>query len=582
MHRILAVTVAALACLSFAGREAVRAQPPPPRPGDRQASAAPSDPRFEWFAYEGHDPVYDAFPERAGEYRNPILAGFYPDPSIARVEDDYYLVNSSFSYYPGVPIFHSRDLVRWSQIGHVFDRPSQIGLDRLGISRGIFAPDLTYHAGTFYLVTTLADGGGNFVVTASNPAGPWSDPVWLRDIDGIDPSLFFDEDGRAYLLNNGPPPEAPRYDGHRAIWLQEFDLTAKKPVGERTVLVNGGVDLAKKPIWIEGPHIFRKDGKYYLIAAEGGTADQHSEVVFRSDGVRGPYLPYAGNPILTQRHLDPMRPHPVTSTGHADFVETPRGEWWAVFLGTRPYDDDRYNTGRETFLMPVRWVDGWPVIAAGGETVPYRAKSPNLPAAPAPKIPMNGNFELRDEFTSTELAPYWNFIRTPRERWYDLTSTPGSLTIRARAVDLGSRDQPSFIGRRQQHAFATSSAAMRYEPVHPGDKAGLVAFHNESYYFFLGVTIADGGRVVQLVEHAGAATPAGGLVLASAPVQVSQSSPILLKIVARGGRYDFYYATRPDRWVLLRGDVDGTILSTKVAGGFVGTYFGMHAYGGTP
>jgi len=148
MQPTLAVTVAALACLTLAGSEVV--------------GIAPSDPRFEWFAYAGHDPVYDAFPERAGEYRNPLLAGFYPDPSIARVRDDYYLVNSSFAYYPGVPIFHSRDLVHWSQIGHVLDRPSQIGLDRLGISRGIFAPDLTYHAGTFYLVTTLVDGGGTY------------------------------------------------------------------------------------------------------------------------------------------------------------------------------------------------------------------------------------------------------------------------------------------------------------------------------------------------------------------------------------------------------------------------------------
>lgn len=558
------IMLTAFVCLAFAGRGAVR--------------VVTSDPRFEWFAYEGHDPEYDSFPARAGEYLNPILAGFYPDPSIVRVNDDYYLVNSSFAYYPGVPIFHSRDLVHWSQIGHVLDRPSQLGLDRLGVSRGIFAPALTYHAGTFYLVTTLVDGGGNFVVTAPDPAGPWSDPVWLRDIDGIDPSLFFDQDGRAYLLNNGPPPETPRYDGHRAIWMQEFDAAARKPVGERTVLVNGGVNLASKPIWIEGPHIFKKDGRYYLIAAEGGTAEQHSEVVFRSDAVRGPYLPSPRNPVLTQRHLDPTRPFPVTSTGHADFVETPRGEWWAVFLGTRPYQGDHYNTGRETFLMPVQWVDGWPVITTGSQTVPYRATRPNLPAAAPPAIPTNGNFELRDEFTSPELAPYWNLLRTPRERWYDLTSTPGSLTIRARAADLGSVDQPSFIGRRQQHLFATASAAMRYEPVHPGDQAGLVAFYNESHYFFLGVTLADGRPVVQLVEHAGPLTPAAGRVLAAASVAVSQSSPILLKIAARGGRYDFFYAPRPDRWVLLRGEVDGTVLSTKVAGGFVGTYFGMYAY----
>lgn len=191
---------------------------------------------------------------------------------------------------------------------------------------------------------------------------------------------------------------------------------------------------------------------------------------------------------------------------------------------------------------------------------------------------MNGNFVVRDDFTATELAPYWNVIRTLRERWFDLTSTPGSLTIRARGIDLGSSGQPSFLGRRQQHATATASTAMRYLPEKPGDRAGLVAFQNESYRFFFGVTLAGGHPVLQLVQHAGAATPASGSVLASTPVPLLPRGPLLLRIAARGGRYDFSYATAPDRWVLLKGDVDSTTLSTKLAGGFVGTYLGMYAY----
>jgi xylan 1,4-beta-xylosidase len=535
--------------------------------------------RFDWFAYEGRDSVYTTVRAGADDYLNPIIAGFYPDPSITRAGDDYYIVNSSFAYFPGVPIFHSKDLVQWTQIGHVLDRPSQLKLDSIGVSRGIFAPAITHHAGTFYMITTLVDGGGNFVVTARDPAGPWSDPVWLREIDGIDPSLFFDDNGKAYVINNGPPVEKPRYDGHRAIWMQEFDAAALRPVGPRWVIVNGGVDLSKNPIWIEAPHIFKHQGKYYLICAEGGTADQHSEVVFRSDSARGPYVPYSGNPILTQRHLDATRPFPVTATGHSDFVQTPNGEWWSIFLGIRPYDGDVFsNTGRETFLMPVKWVDGWPVILTGRETVPYAEKRPSLPRQSPPKVPMNGNYTYRDEFDGKALAPYWNLLRTPHERWYDLTSEPGSLTIRPRPIELWSRGQPSFVGRRQQHATASVSTALRYTPNNPGDRAGLVAFHNDRHYFVLGVTLARGQQVIQLEKRSSPTPGSETSIVSSAPLVVAPGAPVYLKIAARKGKYDFYYGTRPDEWTLLKGDEDGTILSTKIAGGFVGTLFGLFAY----
>ena len=322
------------------------------RPVTQKADATREIARFDWFDYSGHDPVYRTVPSGPKDYLNPILSGFYPDPSIVRVGDDYYLVNSTFAYFPGIPVFHSRDLVDWTQIGNAIDRPTQLNFDGLGISRGVFAPAIDYHAGTFYIITTCVDCGGNFLITATNPAGPWSDPVWLG-FDGIDPSLFFGRDGKAYILNNGPPVGAPLYDGHRAIWMQQFDRATNKLIGPRSMIVNGGTDIRKKPIWIEGPHLFQHHGKYYLICAEGGTGYDHSEVVFRSDKVFGPYASYKGNPILTQRTLDPSRPFPVTSTGHAQFVRTQESQWWAVFLGVRPYADDSYNTGRETFLLPV-------------------------------------------------------------------------------------------------------------------------------------------------------------------------------------------------------------------------------------
>jgi len=545
-------------------------------------------PRFDWFEYRGRDSAYLGAKPKADEYVNPILAGFYPDPSIERVGDDYYLVTSSFAYFPGVPIFRSKNLVDWTQIGSVLDRPSQLNLDSAGISRGIFAPVIRYHAGTYYMITTLIDRGGNFIVTATNPAGPWSDPIWLREIDGIDPSIFFDDDGKAYIVNNGPPIGAPLYDGHRAIWIQEWNVASRKLVGPREVIVNGGVDLSKRPIWIEAPHILKVNGKYYLICAEGGTAEQHSEVVFRSDWVRGPYTPYAGNPILTQRHLDLERRLPVTTTGHADFVQTPSGEWWSVFLGVRPYDAPKnlYNNGRETYLLPVRWVDGWPRILDSDSTVPYVLKRPTMPTTVATQqgrgraaapVPLSGNFVFRDNFDSPTLAPYWNLIRTPRSQWYDLASTRGALTIEPRGEDIGGKGQPSFIGRRQQHLFASASTSMRYVPAKDGDRAGLAAFHNEDHYYLLTVTRVRGRAEVQVLRRSGAAAGARPALIASVPL-TSTKKPIELQIRAKGARYDFLYATMPGKWKLLAGDLDGTILSTKVAGGFVGTMFGMYAY----
>ena len=537
---------------------------------------------FDWFEYTGHDSVFDKMRPGPNEFQNPILAGFYPDPSIVRRGDDYYLVNSSFSYFPGVPLFHSKDLVHWTQIGSVLTRPSQLQLDSAGVSRGIFAPVIREHAGTFYMITTIADRG-NFVVTAKDPAGAWSDPVWLPEIaDAIDPSLFFDDDGKAYVVNNGPPVGQPLYSGHRAIWVQQFDVAGMKLIGPRKVIVNGGVDISKKPIWIEAPHIFKHDGKYFLICAEGGTADQHSEVVFRADSPMGPYAPGPINPILTQRHLDPNRPFPITSTGHADFVETQNGEWWAVFLGVRPYGDNLYNTGRETWLLPVRWENGWPMILAGNATVPYVLQRPKLPAESAPKIAMSGNFAVRDDFASKTLAPYWEFVRTPRESFFDLMSHPGSLTLSARSAALGTRAQLSFVGRRQQHIDASASTAMRFTPTKPGEIAGLVAFQTDDFNYLLGVTLVNGKRSVQLIERDGRVPNKAPITVATAPIPGAAGATVYLKITARGDKYDFSYATEPGQWTTLKADADGTILSSKVAGGFssnfVGVMFGMYAY----
>ncbi len=525
---------------------------------------------FNGFEYSGRDTSFDR-PRAAGEFRNPVLAGFYPDPSLCRVGADYYLANSSFCYFPGIPVFHSRDLAHWTQIGAVITRAAQADFNGLGVSRGVFAPALSYHDGTFYLVTTLVDCGGNCVFTARNPAGPWSDPVWLR-YDGIDPSLFFDTDGRAWLVSNGPPEGKPLYDGHRAIWLQEFDFAALKLTGPRTVIVNGGTALARKPVWIEGPHLFRRGEYYYLICAEGGTGENHSEVVFRSRDIHGPWEPFAGNPILTQRDLPPNRPDPITSTGHADFVLTSTGEWWAAFLGCRPYAEGHYNTGRETFMLPVAWRNDWPLILPAGERVPTTVPGPRLPPAEPGPIPFTGNFTWQDSFSSPVLSPAWTFLRTPHEAWWSLTATPGTLTLQPRADSLSGKGNPSFIGRRLQHANFTALASLQL-PASSGVAAGLAAFQNETHYFFLAVRRLEGKTEIFLERAAGGAPQ----VVASASLTEPVSPHLVLRIVGDGRTYSFFYASQPGIWSTLKENEDGSILSTSVAGGFVGAMLGLHA-----
>ncbi|UCE08173.1 MAG: glycoside hydrolase family 43 protein, partial [bacterium] len=437
-------------------------------------------------------------------FNNPILAGFYPDPSICKVNQDYYLVNSTFSYFPGIPIFQSRDLVNWKLIGYVLDRPEQLDLDGLGVSRGIFAPAIRYNKGIFYVTCTLVDKGGNFVVTSKNPEGPWSNPVWIPQIDGIDPSMFFDENGKACIIYNSvAPDDKPLYDGHRTIRMYEFDAVNLKVIGEEKLLINGGTDINKKPVWIEGPHIFRKDGYYYLFAAEGGTAEDHSEVVFRSTKVDGPYIPYENNPILTQRHLDPTRDFPITCTGHADFAQTENGEWWAVFLGCRPYpplEKNYYNTGRETFLAPVKWKDGWPVIDPDHEEVQYHYSIPIKPSQESSAIPYSGNFKYRDDFDATGLNLNWIFLRTPREKWYDLNRRTGFLSMQLRPETCAGNMNPSFLGHRQQHAQCSASISLNFVPEFENEKVGLLVFQNETHFYFLCKSLEEDELVVQLYK----------------------------------------------------------------------------------
>ena len=532
------------------------------------AIAAPA--LFERFTYDGR--TQERVEAGRHQYRNPVVAGYYPDPSVLRVGDDYYLVNSSFAHFPGLPVFHSKDLVNWVQIGNAMDRPSQVDFTGRNVSEGLFAPDISWHDGLFTIVNTCVGCKGNFVITAKDPAGPWSDPVWLP-FDGIDPSIYREGD-RAYIVNCRPPDEPPRYEGHSAIWIQEFDWRAGKMIGESTQLVSGGVDISKKPRWIEGPHIFRRDGYYYLTAAEGGTEDNHSQVIFRSKALRGPYVPFAGNPILTQRDLPAGRPHPITSAGHAKLIETGRGQWWATFLAMRPWGYGRTNIGRETFLLPVEWKDGWPVILPPGKPIPFVEKRPALPPQPAPALPTSGDFAYVDEFDGDRLAMQWVGLRTPRQPFHRIAN--GALVL-ASGTPLGDvTGAPGFLGRRQQHHVATISTTLRYAPDRAGAVAGLAAVQNDRSFLLFGITrIGAADRIaLYMRDKADADT-----LVASAPLDAA--GPVTLTIRADGGRLAFDYSV-DGRKRTLREGLDATFLSTQHAGGFVGTVIGPYHFEPTP
>ena len=504
---------------------------------------------------------------------NPILKGFYPDPSILQVGEDYYLVNSTFSYFPGIPVMHSKDLKNWKQIGNVIDRPLQMDFMGERMTRGLFAPAIMYYKGIYYVTCTDIDHEGNFVATATNPAGPWSNPVKLPEVRGIDPSIFFDEStDKAYIIYNSDAPDnKPLYSGHRTLKMYELDYKNLKVVGEPKIMLNGGVDLSTKPVWIEAPHIFRRNGWYYMYAAEGGTSVNHSEVILRSKDVWGPYVPYEKNPILTQRHLPENRPNAITSAGHAQFVDGPDGKTYMVFLAVRPYEGDYYNTGRETFIVPVKWVDDWPVADLGGEEIKYQYTASFKEKKQKNARPQSGNFAYTIKFKD-KLEPEFLFMRTEDKSSYSLSKKKG-LTLKLKPEKISEFGNPSFIGKRQQHLNSSAETSMTFEPKSENEKAGLVIFQSETHYYFLSKTLKGNEAYVVLYKSGNANQTE---VLAESKLTDAAQS-VTFKIESKGDKYNFYFAEGKASPKLLLEGADGKFLSTKVAGGFIGCLYGLYA-----
>lgn len=520
---------------------------------------------FLWMQYEGSNPVEDAVPLSKNEFRNPILPGFAPDPSIVSVGNDHYVVNSSFGWFPGLPIYHSSDLVNWRQIGNAITSADDFKLPSVGINRGLFAPTIRWHEGLFYIITTCIECGDNFIITAKDPEGPWSKPIWLKEVTGIDPDLFFDDDGRVWITNNDEPDGPAQYDGHRALWIQEYDLAQRKVVGPRKVVVDRGVNPAEKPIWSEGPHIYKKDGWYYLTAAEGGTSDDHRQTIYRSKSVTGPYVPGPRNPIMTQRDLDPSRPLPVYATGHADFVQLPNKDWWAVFLATRPYERNLTNLGRETFLLPVTWNDGWPDMVPPGEAVPLTLAKPKLPAARR-KSDWSKWYE---SFDGKNFGPQWLSRKPTTSDWLSLSEKSGSLVLQGNGAN--------FIGQRQRHRKATVSTEVRYSSSMQS-RAGLAAIADEGHQIFFGIERRASGPSIVIGAQGLKGAPKTEAKLFERPIALPSGQSIKLRFTINGGSAEFAYAKAKGEWETILSGADARILATEFDGLlFTGTVIGLYA-----
>ena len=495
---------------------------------------------------------------------NPIIPGYHPDPSICRVEDTYYLVTSSFEFFPGVPIFTSKNLIDWKLIGHCLTRNSQLPLANCQVSEGIYAPTLRYHNGYFFMVTTNVSNGGNFIVHSNDPAGEWSDPAWVAQ-GGIDPSLLFFQD-KVYFVSNGD------CNGNSGIYLCEVDPFSGKMLTD-SVLISNGCG-GKYP---EAPHLYYIDGYFYLMLAEGGTEYGHMVTLQKSLSPYGPYTPCPHNPILSNRE-QPIGADYISCTGHADIVQDQNGRWWLTALGVRTIctDSNRlmlHNLGRETFLAPLYWNDGW--CKAGNNGILEMNFEAELP-----------NTKNSEEFSSGDTVKTsllienfqrnpWNLeftqIRNPDPSSYKLIPQEGVLILNGDHSLCTPLVSPAFLGVRQTSFCQKASVKMNASPSDQRGLAGLTVYYNNEHHYDLGIGIRNGQKhlifrrqIYDLIKED---------ILMPVP-----DSEVQLEVIADKEYYSFYYTTPSGRSILL-GKGATAAMCTEITRRmtFTGTFFGMFA-----
>ena len=515
--------------------------------------------------------------------KNPVIPGFYPDPSICRVGEDYYLACSSFELYPGIPIFHSKDLAHWEQISYAMYKENGFHVNANIFAGGVMAPTLRYHDGTYYIINANFGDKGNFIVAASDPRGPWSEPHWITDVPDIDCSLFFDNDGKVYLVS---PGDDETEDNGRAFFLTPYDIKNFRVAGERKKIWNSALRGAWAP---ESPHIYHIGEYYYLLIAEGGTEHNHSVCVARSRTVDGWYEGNPCNPVLTHRHLGYS--YPIENIGHADLVDTPEGNWYAVCLGVRIIEGQHMNLGRETFLCPVRFERDWPVFSPDCGKVEWE-----YPADPA--LPWTeGSTEItRDDFDSDKLELCWSFWGTPYQDFWKIEDGCLKLKCLPRALDrplkpltaepdMSRDDNVSFLGRRQRTVDFTFTAKMDFAP-EGKEAAGIIVMQASNHQYRLEKSIVEGRNVLSLVQ---VTTWQKGLpfmpgyesrtmkkILHQEDVE---DGTLILRLEAKGQDYNFWLGRSEDQIKPFYEHADGKLINPEEVGGMVGTMLGVFATG---
>lgn len=518
---------------------------------------------------------------------NPIINGGYPDPSIVRVENDFYIVNSSFEYFPALPIHHSKDLVNWELIGYGIDRPSQgtgkVNLYDVQQQGGIHAPSIRYHDGLFYIVTTNVYSPVdkskptemvNFILTAKNPAGPWSDPYVIEGAPGIDPDIFFDDNGKVWFVGTHDTGN-PNKNGIGEIWIQELDLNNWKLKGQRHSIWRG----ACGGCCVEGPHIYKQYGRYYLMVAEGGTSYNHAVMIASSKNIEGPYDSNPKNPILTSRHLS--NNNWVHSTGHADLVQLKDKRWYMVSLGIRNEMDSTSNMGRETHLMPVVWEEAWdnwvevekgrwePVIIKWPVVAPNTGKVERNTSIPFLEKKQNINYSFYDDFTSSKLDLQWNFRRVPRENTYELNSKNKTLKLNLSPESFELRSQYNLMGFRQKETEFEYSSSMNFKPKKNFSEAGLSIFSQDDNYINFTVKKHNNKTLLNL-----SVKPRDQKldIIKSIPLKYNEN--IILKILSKDNKYIYYYSLDDGNSFDVFTETAANLVLCK---GYIGTNLGLYA-----
>lgn len=521
----------------------------------------------------------------AHKLSNPIIPGFYPDPSICRVGDDYYLACSSFELCPAIPIFHSRDLAHWEQISYALTPENGLHVEKNTGNGGVMAPTIRYHDGLFYLINMNYSDRGNYIVTAKDPAGPWSEPHWLTDVPGIDASIFFDGDGQCCIMGTGPvwPDEAGGM--RQGIWVAKYDIGNFKMAGEPVAIFGGAFSGAASP---EAPHIYHIGDYYYLLIAEGGTEHYHSATVARAKDVFGPYENNPANPVITHRHMGFRCP--IGNVGHADLVELPDGSWYAVMLASRVIDGAYKNLGRETYICPVVWERDWPLFSPETGRLEWEYDAPAcLPWTEySPEM-------TREDFDGDRLDLCWSFWGVPYEKFYEIEDS--RLKLRCIPQALGDDLHPmgpspelnkdryvSFLARRQRQPDTAVTCQMTFTPA-GSESAGMAVVQAMNHQLHLERAVQDGKQVVRLVRLTsdfdlqpympGFASVTHRDVLACAPWD---RADIVLRFELKGEDFTAYYGDSEDGLTVL-GRADGADINPEKVGCMVGTMLGMFATG---